>query len=99
MCLILQYFEVCVASYEIYLIEQFPIKNFSFEFAVLDGAHWIKNIDSMLLQNIRAFYLVVVVVDYAQKNLKVLLDFICPEIFVDYASLNSYCIRLGGRGN
>lgn len=46
--LIPQDFGVCVTSYEICLIEKSAFKKFSFEYIVIDEAHRIKNVDSIL---------------------------------------------------
>ncbi|KAF8958610.1 hypothetical protein BDZ97DRAFT_1906422 [Flammula alnicola] len=54
------------------------LKKFSFQYIVIDEAHRIKNVDSMLSQIVRAF------------KLFSLLNFICPEIFIDYADLDSF---------
>ncbi|KIM89267.1 hypothetical protein PILCRDRAFT_813204 [Piloderma croceum F 1598] len=72
--LILQDLEV---SDEICLIEKSAFKKYSFEYIVIDEAHRIKNVDSSLSQN-------------SLKELFALLNFICPEIFVDYADLDSF---------
>ncbi|KDR72000.1 hypothetical protein GALMADRAFT_253304 [Galerina marginata CBS 339.88] len=94
--LIPQDFEVCVTSYEICLIEQSALKKFSFEYIVIDEAHRIKNVDSMLSQIVRAFSSrgrLLITGTPLQNNLKELfslLNFICPEIFVDYADLDSF---------
>src|SRR5258706_171850 len=53
--LITQDFEVCVTSYEICLIEKSALKKFSFEYIVIDEAHRIKNVDSILSQIVRSF--------------------------------------------
>jgi SWI/SNF-related matrix-associated actin-dependent regulator of chromatin subfamily A member 5 len=53
--LIPQDFEVCIMTYEMCLIEQSPLKKFSFEYIIIDEAHRIKNVDSMLSQIVRAF--------------------------------------------
>jgi SWI/SNF-related matrix-associated actin-dependent regulator of chromatin subfamily A member 5 len=53
--LIPQDFEVCITSYEICLIEKSTFKKFSFEYIVIDEAHHIKNVDSILSQIIRFF--------------------------------------------
>ncbi|KAJ7801915.1 P-loop containing nucleoside triphosphate hydrolase protein [Mycena olivaceomarginata] len=87
--LIPQDFEVCVTSYEICLIEKSALKKFSFEYIVIDEAHRIKNVDSILSQIVRAFT--------SRGRLLItgtpavcLVEFICPEIFVDYADLDSF---------
>ncbi|KAK7030739.1 SNF2 family N-terminal domain-containing protein [Favolaschia claudopus] len=94
--LIPQDFEVCVTSYEICLIEKSALKKFSFEYIVIDEAHRIKNVDSILSQIVRAFTSrgrLLITGTPLQNNLKelfALLNFICPEIFVDYADLDSF---------
>ncbi|OBZ68412.1 ISWI chromatin-remodeling complex ATPase ISW2 [Grifola frondosa] len=72
--LIPQDFDVLITSYEICLIEKSALKKFSFEYIVIDEAHRIKNVDSIL----------------SQIELFALLNFICPEIFSDYADLDSF---------
>ncbi|KAF9466575.1 SNF2 family DNA-dependent ATPase [Collybia nuda] len=94
--LITQDFEVCITSYEICLIEKSTFKKFSFEYIVIDEAHRIKNVDSILSQIVRAFISrgrMLITGTPLQNNLKelfALLNFICPEIFVDYADLDSF---------
>ncbi|KAL0956462.1 hypothetical protein HGRIS_002608 [Hohenbuehelia grisea] len=94
--LITQDFEVCITSYEICLIEKSAFKKFSFEYIVIDEAHRIKNVDSILSQIVRSFMSrgrLLITGTPLQNNLKelfALLNFICPEIFVDYADLDSF---------
>ncbi|CAA7268547.1 unnamed protein product [Cyclocybe aegerita] len=94
--LIPQDFEVCITSYEICLIEKSALKKFSFEYIVIDEAHRIKNVDSILSQIVRSFLSrgrLLITGTPLQNNLKelfALLNFICPEIFVDYADLDSF---------
>ncbi|KAJ7224436.1 SNF2 family N-terminal domain-containing protein [Mycena pura] len=94
--LIPQDFEVCITSYEICLIEKSALKKFSFEYIVIDEAHRIKNVDSILSQIVRTFLSrgrLLITGTPLQNNLKelfALLNFICPEIFVDYADLDSF---------
>jgi SWI/SNF-related matrix-associated actin-dependent regulator of chromatin subfamily A member 5 len=52
--LILQDFEVCIMSYKICLIEKSAFKKFSFKYIVIDEAHRIKNVDSILSQIVRS---------------------------------------------
>ncbi|KAK0195387.1 SNF2 family N-terminal domain-containing protein [Armillaria mellea] len=95
-CLIPQNFEVCITSYEICLIEKSALKKFSFEYIVIDEAHRIKNVDSILSQIVRAFTSrgrMLITGTPLQNNLKelfALLNFICPEIFVNYEDLDSF---------
>ena len=94
--LIPQDFQVCVTSYEICLIEKSALKKFSFEYIVIDEAHRIKNVDSLLSQIVRAFLSrgrLLITGTPLQNNLKelfALLNFICPEIFSDYSDLESF---------
>ncbi|KAG1823802.1 SNF2 family N-terminal domain-containing protein [Suillus subaureus] len=94
--LIPQDFDVCVTSYEICLIEKSALKKFSFEYIIIDEAHRIKNVDSILAQIVRAFMSrgrLLITGTPLQNNLKelfALLNFICPEIFSDYADLDSF---------
>jgi SWI/SNF-related matrix-associated actin-dependent regulator of chromatin subfamily A member 5 len=94
--LIPQDFEVCITSYEICLIEKSAFKKFSFEYIVIDEAHRIKNVDSILSQIVRSFIsrgrllITGTPLQNSLKELFALLNFICPEIFVDYADLDSF---------
>ena len=94
--LIPQDFEVCVTSYEICLIEKSAFKKFSFEYIVIDEAHRIKNVDSLLSQIVRTFIsrgrllITGTPLQNSLKELFALLNFICPEIFSDYADLDSF---------
>lgn len=94
--LITQDFEVCITSYEICLIEKSAFKKFSFEYIIIDEAHRIKNVDSILSQIVRSFISrgrMLITGTPLQNNLKelfALLNFICPEIFVDYTDLDSF---------
>lgn len=84
-----QDFEVCITSYEICLIEKHAFKRFSFEYIFIDEAHRIKNVDSILSQIVRAFMsrgrllITGTPLQNTLKGLFVLLNFICPENFVD----------------
>ncbi|KAJ2930321.1 hypothetical protein H1R20_g6789, partial [Candolleomyces eurysporus] len=94
--LIPQNFEVLITSYEICLIERSALKKLSFEYIVIDEAHRIKNVDSILSQIVRAFTSrgrLLITGTPLQNNLKelfALLNFICPEIFVNYADLDLF---------
>ncbi|KAK7051471.1 chromatin remodeling complex Adenosinetriphosphatase [Paramarasmius palmivorus] len=94
--LMTQDFEVCVTSYEICLIEKGSLKKFSFEYIVIDEAHRIKNVDSILSQVVRAFMSrgrLLITGTPLQNNLQELfslLNFICPEIFSNYEDLDSF---------
>jgi len=91
-----QDFEVCITTYEICLIEKSALKKFSFEYIVIDEAHRIKNVDSILSQIVRSFTSrgrLLITGTPLQNNLKelfALLNFIAPEIFSDYADLEAF---------
>jgi len=91
-----QDFEVCITTYEMCLIEKSILKKFSFEYIVIDEAHRIKNVDSILSQIVRAFSSrgrLLITGTPLQNNLKelfALLNFICPEIFVQYEDLDAF---------
>ena len=91
-----QEFEVCITSHEICLIEKFALKKFSFEYIVIDQAHRIKNVDSILSQIVRSFTFrgwLLITGTPLQNNLQelfTLLNFVCQEIFVNYEDLDSF---------
>ncbi|KZT02070.1 SNF2 family DNA-dependent ATPase [Laetiporus sulphureus 93-53] len=94
--LIPQDFDALITSYEICLIEKSALKKFSFEYIIIDEAHRIKNVDSILSQIVRSFTSrgrLLITGTPLQNNMKelfALLNFICPEIFSDYADLESF---------
>lgn len=94
--LIPQDFDVLITSYEVCLIEKSALKKFSFQYIVIDEAHRIKNVDSILSQIVRSFLSrgrLLITGTPLQNNMKelfALLNFICPEIFSDYADLESF---------
>jgi SWI/SNF-related matrix-associated actin-dependent regulator of chromatin subfamily A member 5 len=91
-----QDFEVCITTYEICLIEKSALKKFSFEYIIIDEAHRIKNVDSILSQIVRSFTSrgrLLITGTPLQNNLKelfALLNFIAPEIFSDYSDLEDF---------
>ncbi|KAG5636448.1 hypothetical protein DXG03_004790, partial [Asterophora parasitica] len=48
-------FEVCIMLYEMCLIEELSFKKFLFEYIIINEAHHIKNVDSILSQVIHEF--------------------------------------------
>jgi len=94
--LMTQDFEVCITTYEMCLIEKTVFKKFSFEYIIIDEAHRIKNVDSILSQIVRSFMsrgrllITGTPLQNSLKELFALLNFICPEIFVDYKDLDSF---------
>ncbi|KAF8522793.1 SNF2 family N-terminal domain-containing protein [Hysterangium stoloniferum] len=91
-----QKFEVCITSYEMCLREKNVFKNFSFSYIVIDEAHRIKNVDSILSHIVRVFISsgrMLITGTPLQNNLQELfslLNFICPEIFSDFKDLDSF---------
>ena len=79
-------FEVCITSYEICLIEKSALKKFSFAYIVIDEAHRIKNVDSILSQIVRSFQsrrqsLIKITPLHNAKEIFTLLNYICLEGF------------------
>ncbi|KZW00246.1 hypothetical protein EXIGLDRAFT_639641 [Exidia glandulosa HHB12029] len=89
-------FDVLITSYEICMREKGSLKKFSFEYIIIDEAHRIKNMDSILSQIVRMFISrgrMLITGTPLQNNLQelfALLNFICPEIFSDYKDLESF---------
>lgn len=89
-------FEVCITSYEVCLIEKAVFRKFSFSYIVIDEAHRIKNVNSILSRIVREFVSrnrMLITGTPLQNNLQELfslLNFICPEIFSDYKDLESF---------
>lgn len=50
-----QKFDVLITSYELCLREKSSLKKLSWEYIIIDEAHRIKNVDSMLSQIVRVF--------------------------------------------
>ncbi|KZP06975.1 hypothetical protein FIBSPDRAFT_763515, partial [Athelia psychrophila] len=94
--LIPQDFNVCITSYEICLSKNSAFKKFSFEYIIINKAHCIKNVDSIQSQIVRTFMsrgrrlIAGTPLPNSLKELFVLLNFICPEIFFNYADLDSF---------
>lgn len=89
-------FEVCITSYEVCLIEKAVFRKFSFSYIIIDEAHRIKNVNSILSRIVREFVSrnrMLITGTPLQNNLQELfslLNFICPEIFSDYKDLESF---------
>ncbi|OJT13954.1 ISWI chromatin-remodeling complex ATPase ISW2 [Trametes pubescens] len=103
--LIPQDFDVLITTYEQCLIEQSALKKFSFEYIVIDEAHRIKNVDSILSKIVRSFMSrgrLLITGTPLQNNMKelfALLNFICPEIFSDYEDLESFLHKDDAQGD
>ncbi|KAG8904542.1 hypothetical protein FRB99_001582 [Tulasnella sp. 403] len=89
-------FEILVTSYEMCIRERSTLKKFSFGYIVIDEAHRIKNMDSLLSQIIRTYNSrgrMLITGTPLQNNLQelfALLNFICPEIFSEYTDLDTF---------
>ena len=87
-------------SYEICLIEKSALKKFSFEYIVIDEAHRIKNVDSILSQIVRSFLSrgrLLITGTPLQNNLAelwALLNFVLPDLFGDLSTFQSWCVPL-----
>ncbi|KAK4684402.1 hypothetical protein P7C73_g5775, partial [Tremellales sp. Uapishka_1] len=82
-----QDFDILITSYEMCLREKSTFKKFSWEYIIIDEAHRIKNVDSLLSQIIRVFVSrgrLLITGTPLQNNLQelwALLNFILPDVF------------------
>lgn len=82
-----QQFDVLISSYEMCLREKSTLRKFSWEYIIIDEAHRIKNVDSLLSQIIRTFASrgrLLITGTPLQNNLQelwALLNFILPDVF------------------
>lgn len=102
--LIPQDFEVCITTYELCLIEKSALSKFSFEYIIIDEAHRIKNVNSILSRIVREFISrgrLLITGTPLQNNLEELfslLNFICPEIFSSYSDLDKFLHKEDSEG-
>ncbi|KLT41054.1 putative chromatin remodelling complex ATPase chain [Cutaneotrichosporon oleaginosum] len=82
-----QKFDILITSYEMCLREKSTLRKFSWEYIIIDEAHRIKNVDSLLSQIIRTFTSrgrLLITGTPLQNNLQelwALLNFILPDVF------------------
>lgn len=82
-----QKFDTLITSYEMCLREKSTLRKFSWEYIIIDEAHRIKNVDSLLSQIIRTFTSrgrLLITGTPLQNNLQelwALLNFILPDVF------------------
>lgn len=82
-----QDFDILITSYEVAMREKTTLKKFSWEYIIIDEAHRIKNVDSLLSQIIRTFVSrgrLLITGTPLQNNLQelwALLNFILPDVF------------------
>ncbi|KAK4050885.1 chromatin remodeling complex Adenosinetriphosphatase [Microbotryomycetes sp. JL201] len=91
-----QDFEVLITSYELCLREKSALKKLSWEYIVIDEAHRIKNVDSMLSQIVRVFdsrARLLITGTPLQNNLHelwALLNFLLPDVFSDVGDFDAW---------
>ncbi|KAN0064789.1 chromatin remodeling complex Adenosinetriphosphatase [Thecaphora frezii] len=94
--LLTQDFDVLITTYEMCLREKAALKKLSWEYIVIDEAHRIKNVDSMLSQIVRAFNSrsrLLITGTPLQNNLMELwslLNFLLPDVFSNSEDFESW---------
>ncbi|GAA5986339.1 hypothetical protein JCM10908_003710 [Rhodotorula pacifica] len=94
-------FDILLASYEICLREKSALKKLVWEYIIIDEAHRIKNVDSMLSQIVRIFDSrgrLLITGTPLQNNLHelwALLNFLLPDVFSDVADFDAWFERQG----
>lgn len=89
-------FDVCVTSYEMILREKSHLKQFAWEYIIIDEAHRIKNEESSLAQVIRLFNSrnrLLITGTPLQNNLHelwALLNFLLPDVFGDAEAFDQW---------
>ncbi|KAH8921910.1 hypothetical protein BT69DRAFT_1335145, partial [Atractiella rhizophila] len=92
-------FNVLITSYEICLREKNSLKRLTWEYIVIDEAHRIKNVDSMLSQIVRLFWSrnrLLVTGTPLQNNMKelwALLNFLLPDVFSSVEDFDSWFVQ------
>lgn len=94
-------FDILLSSYEICLREKSALKKLVWEYIIIDEAHRIKNVDSMLSQIVRIFDSrgrLLITGTPLQNNLHelwALLNFLLPDVFSDVADFDAWFERQG----
>lgn len=89
-------FDVCITSYEMILREKSHLKQFAWEYIIIDEAHRIKNEESSLAQVIRLFNSrnrLLITGTPLQNNLHelwALLNFLLPDVFGDSEAFDQW---------
>ncbi|PSR98992.1 SNF2 family N-terminal domain-domain-containing protein [Coniella lustricola] len=89
-------FDVCITSYEMILREKSHLKQFAWEYIIIDEAHRIKNEESSLAQVIRLFNSrnrLLITGTPLQNNLHelwALLNFLLPDVFGDAEAFDQW---------
>lgn len=99
-----QNFDVCITSYEICQREKSTLKKLSWEYIIIDEAHRIKNVNSILSQIVRIFESrarLLITGTPLQNNLHelwALLNFLLPDVFSDVGDFDAWFgERTGGK--
>ena len=91
-----QNFDVCITSYEICQREKTTLKKLSWEYIIIDEAHRIKNVNSILSQIVRLFdsrARLLITGTPLQNNLHelwALLNFLLPDVFSDVGDFDAW---------
>ncbi|WFD31513.1 hypothetical protein MSPP1_002551 [Malassezia sp. CBS 17886] len=99
-----QDFDVLITTYEMCLREKTALRRLSWEYIVIDEAHRIKNVDSMLSQIVRAFTSrsrLLITGTPLQNNLMELwslLNFLLPDVFSSSEDFQAWFQRKGADG-
>ncbi|KAI5474957.1 chromatin remodelling complex ATPase chain ISW1 [Pseudohyphozyma bogoriensis] len=94
-----QTFDVLITSYELCLREKSSLKKLAWQYIVIDEAHRIKNVDSMLSQIVRVFdsrARLLITGTPLQNNLHelwALLNFLLPDVFSDVTDFDAWFER------
>ncbi|KAK4702238.1 hypothetical protein P7C70_g3988, partial [Phenoliferia sp. Uapishka_3] len=94
-----QDFDVLITSYELCLREKSSLKKLAWEYIIIDEAHRIKNVDSMLSQIVRVFdsrARLLITGTPLQNNLHelwALLNFLLPDVFSDVSDFDKWFER------
>lgn len=100
-----QDFDICVTSYEVCQREKNGLKKISWEYIVIDEAHRIKNVDSILSQIVRLFdsrNRLLITGTPLQNNLQelwALLNFLLPDVFSSSEDFDKWFESAGGGSN
>ncbi|KAG0140791.1 hypothetical protein CROQUDRAFT_664695 [Cronartium quercuum f. sp. fusiforme G11] len=97
-----QDFDVILTTYELCLREKSSLKRIAWEYIIIDEAHRIKNVDSMLSQIVRVFQSrarLLITGTPLQNNLQelwALLNFLLPDVFSSSEDFDSWFQRERG---
>ncbi|GAA96867.1 uncharacterized protein L969DRAFT_94873 [Mixia osmundae IAM 14324] len=102
--IITQEFDVLITSYEICQREKSTLKKLAWEYIIIDEAHRIKNVNSILSQIVRLFdsrgrlLITGTPLQNDLHELWALLNYIIPDCFSDVSDFDRWFERKGGEG-